>query len=94
MTPTAKSPAESADARLPDSGPRDARPLDFHRWLVASGMNPNRRRPPGRTAALLMDYRRYLVAEVGAEKAGEWFEKYSPKVEPTLADSAAGEKSS
>ncbi|MGH9804804.1 MAG: hypothetical protein ACRD4D_06505 [Candidatus Acidiferrales bacterium] len=84
MTPTAKSPAERADAR----------PFDFHRWLVARGMNPNRRRPPGRTAALLMDYRRYLVEEVGPQKAGEWFEKYSPKAEPAVADSAGAEKSS
>jgi hypothetical protein len=62
-------------------------------------MNPNRRRPPGRTAALLMDYRRYLVDEVGSEKAGEWFEKYSRKATPAPAESAsaksaAAEKSS
>jgi len=79
MTPTAKSPDNRADAR----------PLDFHHWLVNRGMNPNRRRPPGRTAALLMDYRRYLVSEVGPQKAGEWFDKYSPK-----AETAAAEKSS
>ena len=90
MTPTAKSPGKSAtDARA-----RDSRPLDFHHWLVARGMNPNRRRPPGRTAALLMDYRRYLVAEVGPQKAGEWFEKFSPKADTALADSAPAEKSS
>jgi len=85
MTPTAKSPGKSAT---------DARPLDFHHWLVARGMNPNRRRPPGRTAALLMDYRRYLVAEVGPQKAGEWFDKYSPKADAASADSATAEKSS
>ena len=79
MTPTAKSPDNRAGAR----------PLDFHHWLVARGMNPNRRRPPGRTAALLMDYRCYLVSEVGQEKASEWFDKYSPKTE-----AAAAEKSS
>lgn len=77
MTPTAKSPAESADSR----------PLDFHHWLVERGMNPNRRRPAGRTAALLMDYRRYLVEKVGQEKAGEWFEKYSRKATPAAEKS-------
>jgi len=77
MTPPAKSPADRADAR----------PLDFHHWLAARGMNPNRRRPPGRTAALLMDYRSYLVQQVGAEEAGRWFEKYAPQSAPAQAGS-------
>lgn len=58
----------------------DTRPLDFHHWLVAQGMNPNRRRPLGRTAALLMDYRAYLERQVGKENAGQWFEKYTRKI--------------
>ncbi len=60
----------------------DSRPLDFYRWLEWRGLDPNRRRPPGRTAALLMDYRAYLEKAVGKEKAGEWFEKYGRKAEP------------
>jgi len=51
-------------------------------------MNPSRRRPPGRTAALLMDYRAYLEQEVGQESAGQWFEKYTRKV-ATPASQAA-----
>ncbi len=62
----------------------DARPLDFPRWLASRGMNPSRRRPPGRTAALLMDYRAYLEQAVGKENAGQWFEKYTRKVETTV----------
>ncbi|MFQ5778457.1 MAG: hypothetical protein ACE5IP_10675 [Terriglobia bacterium] len=48
-------------------------------------MNPNRRRPPGRTAALLMDYRAYLERAVGRENAGQWFEKYARKIETTAS---------
>ena len=71
MTPPAGSnPKEAADAR----------PLDFHRWLVSRGMNPNRRRPLGRTAALLMDYRAYLERAVGKDKASQWFDKYAGKL--------------
>ena len=72
MTPPGGSPPREADSR----------PLDFHRWLEWRGLDPNRRRPPGRTAALLMDYRAYLEKTVGKEKAGEWFEKYARKAEP------------
>jgi len=49
-------------------------------------MNPSRRRPPGRTAALLMDYRAYLEHEVGRENAGQWFEKYAGKVDATASE--------
>lgn len=49
-------------------------------------MNPNRRRPLGRTAALLMDYRAYLEGQVGKENAGQWFEKYTRKVETPVAE--------
>lgn len=69
----------------------DSRPLDFYHWLQFRGMNPNRRRPPGRTAALLMDYRAYLEQEVGREKAGQWFEKYARKLEVATTE---GRKSS
>lgn len=79
MTPQAGSPS----SRTPDS-----RRLDFHHWLASRGMNPSRRRPPGRTATLLMDYRAYLVKKVGEENAGEWFEKYAPRPEPAPAGSA------
>ena len=80
MTPRASSPAKSAP---------DARPLDFHGWLASQGMDPNRRRPPGRTAALLMDYRSYLVRAVGSERAGQWFEKFTAKMtEPAPAGKA------
>lgn len=67
--PTASRPKETDDAR----------PLDFGRWLASRGMNPNRPRPPGRTAALLMDYRTYLEQAVGAENAGQWFDRYAPR---------------
>jgi len=80
MTPLAKSPGDRAS---------NARPLDFHHWLASQGMNPNRHRPPGRTAALLMDYRRYLVQEVGQEKAGVWFEKYARRAESTPAEKSS-----
>lgn len=60
------------------------RPLDFFRWLAASGMNPNRRRPLGRLAALLMDYRAYLERECGPDDAPKWFEKYAKKLRETL----------
>lgn len=76
MTPPAASKS--------DRGP-DARPLDFYHWLAARGMNPNRRRPVGRTAALLMDYRAYLEQHVGKEEAGRWFEKYAPQAETSVA---------
>jgi hypothetical protein len=66
----------------------DTRPLDFHRWLASRGMNPSRRRPPGRTAALLMDYRAYLERAVGRENAGQWFEKYTRKVATTASEAA------
>lgn len=59
----------------------DARPLDFYRWLESRGMNPNRQRPLGRTAALLMDYRAYLEQEMGKEQAASWFQKYAGKIE-------------
>jgi hypothetical protein len=75
MTPTGSSPKRKDDAR----------PLDFHHWLAARGMNPNRRRPPGRTAALLMEYRAYLEQAVGKDHAGEWLEKFSRRVEPVPA---------
>lgn len=71
MTPPGNSPSPTGDAR----------PLDFRRWLEARGMNPNRKRPPGRTMALLMDYRAYLVREVGKENAGQWFTKYAGPIE-------------
>jgi hypothetical protein len=77
-----------------DSNPKetaDARPLDFHRWLESRGMNPNRRRPLGRTAALLMDYRAYLEREVGKEKVNLWFDKYAGKL---TADTSATAKTS
>jgi len=79
MTPQASSPQK------PEG---DARPLDFHRWLASRGMNPSRRRPLGRTAALLMDYRAYLEREVGRENAGQWFEKYARKVETAASETA------
>ena len=31
--------------------------------------------------ALLMDYRAYLVREVGKENAGQWFTKYAGPIE-------------
>ena len=71
MTPPGNSP--------PPTG--DARPLDFRHWLESRGMNPNRKRPPGRTMALLMDYRAYLVLTVGKESAGQWFTKYAGPIE-------------
>jgi len=77
MTPPANSPSNA-----------DARPLDFHRWLVARGMNPNRRRPLGRTAALLMDYRAYLEGEVGKDKVDFWFDKYASKLQPGAPEPA------
>jgi len=61
------------------------RPLDFYRWLAACGMNPNRPRPLGRLAALLMDYRAYLERELGKDEAGKWFEKYAKKLQEKLA---------
>jgi hypothetical protein len=76
MTPTTGSKSKHSE---------DARPLDFGRWLSGQGMNPNRPRPPGRRAALLMDYRAYLEREVGKENAGRWFEKYAPKKEEAEA---------
>ena len=80
MTPRGNSPPKSAP---------DARPLDFYRWLEFCGMDPNRQRPPGRTAALLMDYRSYLVRAVGAGQAAKWFEKYTAKMnEPAPAGKA------
>lgn len=79
MTPPPNSPAKR---------PANARPLDFYHWLASCGMNPNRRRPPGRTAALLMDYRAYLERAVGRESAGQWFEKYAPKIETTASPTA------
>lgn len=57
------------------------RPLDFHRWLQSLGMNPSRRRPLGRQAALLMDYRAYLERTVGKEAAQTWVAKFAPKPE-------------
>lgn len=69
-------------SRAPD------RPLDFYRWLAACGMNPNRRRPLGRLAALLMDYRAYLEQVVGKDEAGKWFEKYAKKLRETLETKA------
>jgi len=81
MTPRGNSPAKSAP---------DDRPLDFHRWLEFRGMDPNRQRPPGRTAALLMDYRAYLVQAVGPERAGQWFEKYTAKMNEPAPASKAG----
>lgn len=69
MTPAAKAAPEH--------------PLDFHHWLAACGMNPNRRRPLGRLAALLMDYRAYLEHELGKEEASKWFEKYARKLHET-----------
>ena len=71
MTPPGNSPANTAEAR----------PLDFRHWLESRGMNPNRKRPPGRTMALLMDYRAYLVLVVGKENAGQWFTKYAGPIE-------------
>lgn len=77
MTPRATSKPEPAP---------DSRPLDFYHWLAARGMNPNRKRPLGRTAALLMDYRAYLERQVGKENVNTWFEKYARKVEATVAE--------
>lgn len=76
MTPTGGSQTK---------GTPDERPLDFYRWMASRGMNPNRRRPLGRTAALLMDYRAYLERAVGKENSGQWFEKYARKTEQTVA---------
>ncbi|MFQ5662204.1 MAG: hypothetical protein ACE5HL_00025 [Terriglobia bacterium] len=59
--------------------------MDFYHWLAARGMNPNRRRPLGRTAALLMEYRAYLERQVGKENAGQWFEKYGRKIETMIS---------
>jgi hypothetical protein len=56
------------------------RPLDFYHWLAACGMDPNRRRPLGRLAALLMDYRAYLEHECGKDDAARWFEKYTRRL--------------
>lgn len=56
---------------------RAKQPLDFHRWLQSRGMNPSRRRPLGRQAALLIEYRSYLERTVGPEDAKAWFEKYA-----------------
>ncbi len=64
----------------------DERPLDFYRWLESRGMNPNRRRPLGRTAALLMDYRAYLEQQVGKDQATTWFQKYAGKIEAGTTD--------
>lgn len=72
-------------ANSPSKRAADSRPLDFYHWLAARGMNPNRRRPLGRTAALLMEYRAYLEQQVGKDKAGPWFEKYARKVEAMLS---------
>jgi hypothetical protein len=80
MTPRGNSPKSEPDNR----------PLDFHHWLESCGMDPNRQRPPGRTAALLMDYRAYLVRAVGSEQAAQWFEKYTAKMSETAAASKAG----
>jgi len=44
-------------------------------------MNPNRRRPLGRQAALLIEYRDYLERQVGKENVSTWFEKYGKKTE-------------
>jgi len=79
MTPQAASQGKRAT---------DSRPLDFSHWLASRGMNPNRPRPAGRQAALLMEYRSYLVRAVGKEEAGQWFEKYAPKKEPPAAKAA------
>jgi hypothetical protein len=81
MTPRGNSPPKSAP---------DARPLDFRRWLASQGMDPNRQRPPGRTAALLMDYRAYLVRAVGPEQAGQWFEKYTARMNEPAPAAKAG----
>jgi hypothetical protein len=51
-------------------------------------MNPNRQRPAGRQAALLMDYRAYLERAVGKEEAARWFEKYAPRKEPQTENTA------
>jgi hypothetical protein len=80
MTPTG-----SRSIGTPPEPKDDARPLDFHHWLESRGMNPNRRRPLGRTAALLMDYRAYLERAVGAERAEVWFQKYAGQGEPAAS---------
>ncbi len=82
MTPPVSSKKKSA---------ADARPLDFYHWLAWRGMNPNRRRPLGRTAALLMDYRAYLERTVGKENTDTWFEKYTAKIRAGIAE---GQKTS
>lgn len=56
------------------------RPLDFHGWLQWRGMNPSRRRPLGRQAALFMEYRAYLEHKVGAEDVQTWFDKFTKKL--------------
>lgn len=82
MTPRASSPSEPAP---------DSKPLDFYHWLAARGMNPNRKRPLGRTAALLMDYRAYLERQVGKENVNTWFEKYARKIEaPVVGTTKTG----
>ena len=63
-------------------------PLDFYHWLAARGMNPNRRRPVGRLAALLMDYRAYLEQQVGKENVQAWFEKYGQGIKNTITQAA------
>jgi len=71
----------------PPANSKPERPLDFYHWLAARGMNPNRRRPLGRVAALFMDYRAYLERQVGRENVSTWLEKYGKKVEEVLAQS-------
>jgi len=65
----------------PTGDSKPERPLDFHHWLASRGMNPNRRRPLGRQAALLIEYRAYLERQVGKENVSTWFEKYGKKTE-------------
>ncbi len=72
----------------PPANSRPERPLDFYHWLAARGMNPNRRRPLGRTAALLMDYRAYLERAVGKDKVKLWFDKYAGKLQAGAPETA------
>ena len=65
----------------PTGDSKPERPLDASQWWKSSGMNPNRRRPLGRQAALLIEYRAYLERQVGKENVSTWFEKYGKKTE-------------
>lgn len=70
---------------MPTGNSKAERPLDFHHWLASRGMNPNRKRPLGRQAALLIEYRSYLEQKVGKENVHSWFEKYGKRIQQTIS---------